>query len=313
MNRQDGVVYTTKNPFLYDPFIEWAERHDIKSDYILEPFAGLNNLITMLRDIGYCNKSKSFDITPNDTVQYNDSISNFPRGFNTVITNPPWLYKSSATLRGLSYNKMKYDNVYLHCIDLIINNSKQSCVIVPASFISTRLFLDKISDIILIHDKIFTDTSMPVCMVLFENNPTRKRFYHDNTYIDDINNIHKRHLQYCNKSYNNIQFNVPDGELGLVTTDSTTTKMYFYHNKEKIKLSKGGGRYYTAIKTDFTINDNIITKLNNTLNQYRKDTHDYYLTPFRGLRKDKKYRRRISYIITRKLIYHILSNNSKLF
>ena len=46
----------------------------------------------------------------------------------------------------------------------------------------------------------------------------------------------------------------------------------------------------------------LVGKLNKELDATRKSTHDVFFAPFKGLRKDGKYRRRIDYEFVRNLI-----------
>ena len=60
--RTNGQYFTEYNPFDNDGFLQWAEDCELKNTIILEPFAGSNNLIKMLQEMGLCNNFKSFDI-----------------------------------------------------------------------------------------------------------------------------------------------------------------------------------------------------------------------------------------------------------
>ncbi|MCL2038821.1 MAG: hypothetical protein FWG85_00145 [Bacteroidetes bacterium] len=51
--------------------------------------------------------------------------------------------------------------------------------------------------------------------------------------------------------------------------------------------------------------NNLIDMLNDRLARFREDTNDIFLTPFKGLRKDNKYRRRLDYALARKLISEV--------
>ena len=65
--RAKGVYYTTnENPFTLKPFMVWARRINLKNLETLEPFAGENHIIRMLRDAGFCKSFKSYDISPKD-------------------------------------------------------------------------------------------------------------------------------------------------------------------------------------------------------------------------------------------------------
>ena len=54
--------------------------------------------------------------------------------------------------------------------------------------------------------------------------------------------------------------------------------------------------------------DKLIKILNTNLNYFRKSTYDIFLTPFKGLRKDNMYRRRLDYKLARKLISEAIND-----
>jgi len=64
-----------------------------------------------------------------------------------------------------------------------------------------------------------------------------------------------------------------------------------------------GGRYEVLYANS---NEAAIEKLNENLIKFREETKDIFLTPFKGLRKDKKYRRRLDYALARRLISEVV-------
>ena len=58
-----GQYFTRYNPFKNEGFIEWSTECSLKNNTILEPFAGSNNLITMLQEMRLCNSFVSYDIS----------------------------------------------------------------------------------------------------------------------------------------------------------------------------------------------------------------------------------------------------------
>lgn len=68
MKRELGQYFTKYNPFQNDGFLNWAKECNLNKVTILEPFAGANNLINMLQDMGLCSKFKSFDIEPKNKL-----------------------------------------------------------------------------------------------------------------------------------------------------------------------------------------------------------------------------------------------------
>ena len=64
---------------------------------------------------------------------------------------------------------------------------------------------------------------------------------------------------------------------------------------------KPTGRYITHVRTEKEDID--IDVLNNILDEVRDSTKDVFMTPYRGLRKDGKYRRRMDWSSARGIIH----------
>ncbi len=58
--RSNGLYFTRGNLFRNRPFSQWARIVGLPGNHILEPFAGSNNLITMLTEMGLCTRSSSY-------------------------------------------------------------------------------------------------------------------------------------------------------------------------------------------------------------------------------------------------------------
>ena len=57
--------FTVTNPFNVDPFHKLLKAIPCWDELVLlEPFAGVNNIVTMVQDLGYCNTWACFDIDP---------------------------------------------------------------------------------------------------------------------------------------------------------------------------------------------------------------------------------------------------------
>lgn len=58
-----GQFFTTTNPFSVDIFHEWFSLiPENKKEILLEPFAGANNIVKMIKDLGYTYNWHCFDI-----------------------------------------------------------------------------------------------------------------------------------------------------------------------------------------------------------------------------------------------------------
>ncbi len=83
-----GQFFTKRNIFNLNPFKNWWNIIPIKSkNKILEPFAGANNIISLLKEVNILNEYSSFDIEPKEkTVIERNTFIDFPKGFDCVIT-----------------------------------------------------------------------------------------------------------------------------------------------------------------------------------------------------------------------------------
>lgn len=308
MKRELGQYFTTYNPFQNSGFLNWAYECDLSKTTILEPFAGSNNLINMLQDMGLCTDFKSFDIEPkNKFVKRRDTLKNFPKGFKVCITNPPYLAQNSAKRRNLEFPNIIYDDLYKYSLEKCLENCDYVGAIIPASFFNANIFRERLSHYILLNSKMFNDTEHPVCLALFKKSSKDVDLYNDNKYLGKLSDLKKK-LPKSNINMD-ICFNVPNGNLGLIAIDNTIEPSIKFVNGEEISPDRirVSSRSITRIMipTKYKINS-IIEKLNYNLNIFRKETYDLFLTPFKGLRKDNYYRRRLDYKLAKKLIEETL-------
>jgi hypothetical protein len=168
--------FTQLNIFKHREFKEWAKRAQLSESVLLEPFAGSNNLIKMLEELKLCNSFKSYDINPQDTtVEERNTLKDFPKGFKNIVTNPPFLAKNSATKNGFDLSHLKYDDLYKESLDLCLSNADFVAIIIPASFLQTGLFRERLSAYIMLpYENLFTDTDHPCCLALFEKEKQNK-------------------------------------------------------------------------------------------------------------------------------------------
>ena len=311
--RSNGIYYTVRfNPFKYRAFGYWAQRHAIASRTILEPFAGANNIIGMLQAIGLADSFCSYDLYPKAAaVQRRDTIADFPTGFEVCITNPPWLYKSSAKRRGLPYPETGYDDFYKHCLALCLEHSPYIAALVPASFLQSGLFRNRLEALIVIQRTLFECTESPVCLALFAGTGEdgRAAIYIDDDYIGTLQEL-VRHLPPA-VSDRRIVFNVPDGALGFIAIDnsiepsigfcfgSALQRYHICHSSRSITRIAG-----------VAPNTELIARLNERVARIRTSTRDVFLTTFKGLRRDGGYRRRMEYGLARDIICSVCAENN---
>ena len=256
-----------------------------------------------LKDIGLCKQFESYDINPGDSsVVYRDTIRHFPKGFNVCITNPPWLAKNSATRRGIQYPATKYDDLYKHCISLCLQNCPYVAALIPASFLHADIFRDRLDTYVLLHDKnMFIDTNNPVCLALFSSKKNSDvKIYYDNEFIGNLSDLSKK-IPVSEKKHQ-ISFNDKNGDLGFISFDNTRSSSIRFCNVEEIDKYpvKISSRFFSRIRVDSNIAP--IEQMNEILNDFRLNTKDLFLTPFKGIRKDGMYRRRMSFSMAKEII-----------
>lgn len=312
--RLNGIFYTITNPFKIDIFYKWLSLIPKEAkEIILEPFAGANHIVEMINEINSDFKWKCYDINPGQynscdefKVEKRDTIQYFPKGFRTVITNPPYLAKNSATRRNLHFPQTKYDDIYKLSLDIMLENCDYIAAIIPESFITQNLFHDRLYAVVSLTCKMFNDTECPVCLALFVPEKSDDfQIYQQNRFIGTYLTL-KENIEMS--SYNKVswKFNDKNGEIGLFAVDSK--------NKESIRFCLGKeipssainntSRSITrisGINTDVDL-ELFVDKCNEILKNYRVSTKDVFLTSFKGLRDDNQYRRRLDYKTTRNIL-----------
>ncbi len=137
-------------------------------------------LITHLQGMGLARRFAAYDIAPAAAeVRTRDTLADFPAGFDICITNPPWLAKNSATVRGLPFPETDYDDLYKLALALDYVSPIVSWVaaLVPESFIRSGLFHHRLTDFISVRQRLFADTAHPAgWRCLARRHPATARF-----------------------------------------------------------------------------------------------------------------------------------------
>lgn len=166
--RARGQYYTAASPFRLPAFRRWAAKIGLKGMTVLEPFAGANNIPKMLVSARACSSFVSYDIAPQDPdVRRRNTLGSFPKNFEVCITNPPWLGRYAAKRRGLAWPDIQYDDVYKQCLHLALDSCPYAAFIIPATFLQSCQFRERLETLIFINGKMFTETDNPVCLALF--------------------------------------------------------------------------------------------------------------------------------------------------
>ena len=300
--RQRGQYYTRRNPFAHEAFRVWARIAGLPSASVLEPFAGANYIIEHLREARLCEESASFDIDPAaEGVVCRDTLSDFPRGFDVCVTNPPWLAKNSARRRGIPFPETAHDDIYKLALERCLEHCGHVAALIPESFIRSRLFRDRLWGFISIRDGLFDDTGHPTGLAMFLPNKTRSTMvWAGEKKLDYLWKIEQNRPKPC-KSGRKVKFNVPEGNVGLRAIDNTrVASIRFCHPKELGSYEvRGTCRSITKLRVEGAVE---IERWNNKLEEFRQLTHDVLMTAFKGIRADGMYRRRMDWDLARGII-----------
>ena len=300
-----GQYYTHGNPFSVPAFREWAATAGLPRQTILEPFAGANSIITHLQALNLCEKFAAFDINPQaPQVQRRDTLKKFPRHYNVCVTNPPWLAKNFVTHENVPGYQLHYDNLYKDCLAAMLSHCGYVAALVPASYSRSRLFFKRLHAFVLLHAAdMFLDTAHPVGLALFGPAETSDfTIYYDDQKIGTYLSL-RRHLP-AQGPGPEIKFNIPSGNLGLIAFDNTRTRSIRFCAPDEIThyAIKPSSRFITKLQVNFPVNSRRLTQLNSALENFRDQTQDFFLTPFKGLRRDGRYRRRMDFALAKTFV-----------
>ena len=301
--RKNGQYFTKGNCFKLVPFTEWFNSvPNSRTITLTEPFAGCGDIPKLMYDAGYSNRWALYDLYPQGQgILRRDSIACCPTG-ECIITNPPYLARNSATRRGLGFPDTEYDDVYKLALDRMLASAPYVAAIIPESFVTSGLFLNRVSRVISIKLRMFDDTDCPVCIALFSPGNEFK-VYSDNDLVGSIDEL-RTFLPIPNMAHQ-WEFNAKYGDVGLVAVDSTVcdTIRFVPGNSISSGIVKVSSRAITRIQGDraYTVGA-LIDEANSLLCHLRDSTQDVFLTSFKGMRRDGKYRRRLDYGLARSIL-----------
>ncbi len=292
MKRNLGQYYTVGNPFEHAAFIRWLS--SLPTNVVLEPFAGSMNIPSLLKPHELV--WHGYDISPGcPGVVQQDTLTHFPEGFQVVITNPPYLAKNSATRLGMSAEFGGFDDLYKRCLDLMLSNCDYVAAIVPNSFLTSEVFTERLTDVISLPQKMFDDTDCPSCLALFSSKPSSDfDVYKQHQFLGKYSALKAAEQSFQTDVAHDWVFNDSEGYIGLRAVDSTKGKDVMFVPGETVPSGvKPTNRSWTRISGPRV--DGIIEKANKILSDYRNQTHDVFLTSFRGTTKQNDFRRRLSW------------------
>ena len=254
--------------------------------------------------MGLCKRSASFDIEPSAKgVKRRDTLANFPKGYDICVTNPPWLAKNSATVRGLPFPDTYHDDLYKAALEKCVDNCGWVAALVPESFIRADLFQPRLADFVSLTGKMFNDTGHPVGLALF--NPKASKdvmVWRDKEKVGLLSALEKARPKPTGKV--DMVFNDPDGNVGLIALDNTLGPSIRFCSVSELDNYevKSTGRHITKVRICGKVQ---IDAWNECLNNFRDRTQDVLLTCYKGMRKDGRYRRRLDWDTARGIVNHV--------
>ena len=305
--RELGAFYTQGNPFVFTPFSNWCEQVDLARP-ILEPFAGTRQIARLVEEAGFSASWSFFDIDPSlSNVELRDSISDFPKGFEATITNPPYLSHHFALRKGIPLNKEDfrgYQSLYQTSISLALESCQFVAMIIPESFITSGLFTERLQSVTSLPFEMFTDTDMPTALALWgPESKTDFEVWRQNEYLGQFGDLVG--LLQPSQCARRIRFNEPEGNLGFRAIDDSYKESIYFCDPAEIPIEKVkvSARLLTRVHVQGLSDvEGLRREVNGMITEWRADTKDVALTAFKGLRKDGLFRRRLDYANARALL-----------
>jgi hypothetical protein len=188
MKKQLGQFFTKNSDHIL-----WGFEEFIKNKEVVDPFAGRGDLIEWSIK-NKCKKAIGFDYDKNyvngKNVFYNDSI-NFPKKYNFICTNPPYLHKNKADFKTkekfFSGINSQFEDLYQISISSLLG-CKEGILILPLNFLCAenaakirKLFFSKfeIFRMNVFLEQVFEDTTYNVISFCFkekDNNSVKNEF-----------------------------------------------------------------------------------------------------------------------------------------
>ena len=305
-----GQFFTKKNPFNNIVFKSWLnEAFGCSTNkLILEPFVGGEDIIKLLEECNYSFNYCGYDIEPltKNTIQL-DTLNNYPSDYDIAITNPPYLARNSSTRKGQPWIYNGFDDVYKFALNKMLENNQWVAVIIPATFLTSSFSKDRLSDYIILNVAMFDDTEVPVCLALFK--PWASADFHiwefsENNIVNFVGTYYflkyKLNKILAQKNKLNIKFNDLNGQYGILATDKSFPSIKFTEGY-KIPLSKIKKTSRNIVR--FSVNADIpIDVLNKKLADFFNQDGEIFLAPFKNLRVDNKYRRRLDFNTIKRIV-----------
>lgn len=309
-----GQFFTKKHFWIKNHILDFIK--ETKADIAFDPFAGKGDLLKAAQKIGF-SKTIGFDIDKELDWEINDGLKNIKKiNYSIIITNPPYLTNYSAKRKGIYKNVYKYfescnyNDIYKLAIEKCMENNDFGVMIVPETFINSSFPKYRINSITIIEDLMFKDTENPICVICFDKKYKTYdeiKIYKNENYIKTLGELER--IRRRPKNHINIKFNSLKGNVALRAVDATKiNKTISFMKPEEIDYNiltiKNSSRLITLIEVpvEERFLSQIIKYSNKILFDFRQDTKDVILSPFKGNKENGERRRRLDYKTARAII-----------
>lgn len=313
--RQLGQFFTKNEIWLKPSVLEFIRKS--KTTIAYDPFAGQGDLLAAAKKLGY-KKIAGLDIDKNLKWKFNDSLVSIPKVPNSIIiTNPPYLTNYSAKRKKIYREVAKYFessglvDLYQLALQKCLAASDFVVAIIPETFINSSFPKERLYSITILEENPFDDTDAPVCVVCFDarqKSLNEIKVYKNSHYIEKLGSLNT--LRMNPQKHYNIRFNVRNGKIALRAVDmpDPNKPLEFMLKKDldyDLKGIKQSSRLITIMDFPEIPNAKIIpfiSTCNKLLNQYRRNTFDVTLSPFKGNTSEGIRRRRLDYRTARAIM-----------
>lgn len=322
-----GQFFTKKDVWLRPHIQQFVD--SVKFDNIVDPFAGEGHL---LKPFTPKYNIKGYDIDTKLAWPINDGLKGIPDHHNDLcITNPPYLAKTTATRfkRTGTYQYFElfpeFDDLYLMGIEQCLRSFDYGVALIPETYLLHPKKTKRLISATVLEDNPFEDTDFPVVVIVW--GPTEQSdydIYKNDDLLGTFNSLTAKIPASTKLDKSHIKFNDKEGNLGIICIDKgDQIGGITFTTPDKIKGPiKVSSRTSTKVLVPDTVDINdLIAACNDILSQYRKDTHDVFMAPFKGNDHKGSRRRRLDFTTARIIIenglkhigYNPVQFNPKLF
>ena len=305
-----GQFFTRGSAWLRPQVKRFLLKAGVAEKGVIDPFAGAGDLLRAMESLG-CDDRLGLDIDPSLGWDLNDSLRQVPKTGRVVMTNPPYLAKNSASRRKIGtagqFNGGGHTDLYQIAVERCLESHDWVVAILPESFVMSRLFLDRLSEVSIIEKNPFLDTMHPVCVACFSPSSTDAFVYKNDNLIGTLSDIKNQTLLPTRNV--SIRFNVPNGNVGLRCLDGVGPgdRMRFCAPSEigrrPAEITQKS-RHISIVSVDVqgALIDYVVAEANDILERYRQSVSDVLLSPFKNNTSENKHRRRLDFKTARAIL-----------